>query len=268
MAVLEIERHGHVTVLTLNRPESRNALSPELAGRLAQAWDAIKADPDVRVAVLTAAPGPVFCAGFDLALSIPLLTGTREPEDEWDHALAADWNIANRACLRGVDLGKPLIVAANGHAVAGGFELLLAGDLRIVAAGAKLGLSEVKIGLIPGMGGTAHLRHQLPPAIAAEILLTGQNISAERALDDGFVNRVAPADDVLITAMELADTIAANPPLAVQGARDVMRRARDLSSKDALAVETEVLERLKLTEDAVEGPKAFMEKRPPVFKGR
>ena len=268
MAVLEIEHHEHIAVLTLNRPDSRNALSPELAGRLAQAWDDIAANDEIRVAVLTAAPGPVFCAGFDLALSIPLLTGTREPEDEWDHALANDWNIANRACLRGVDLGKPLIVAANGHAVAGGFELLLAGDLRVAADGAKLGLSEVKIGLIPGMGGTAHLRDHLPPAIAAEILLTGQNISSERALADGFVNRVVAANEVLDTAMSLANIIAANPPLAVQGARDVLRQSRNLSASDALAAETEVLERLKLTEDAIEGPRAFMEKRTPVFKGR
>jgi enoyl-CoA hydratase len=268
VSVLSIEKDNHVTIVTLNRPQARNALSPELLGRLIQTWDAIKLDESVRAVVLTGAPGSTFCAGFDLALSITILNGTRKPENEWDEALANDWTIAHKAMLRGFDLGKPLIVAANGHAIAGGMELLLAGDLRVAASGAKLGLSEVKLGLIPGMGGTATIRDKMGPALAAEILLTSNNISAETAFGGGLLNRVVAADEVLPSAIELANAVAANPPLAVRAARDVLRQSRDLTEREALALEAQYLVDLAKTEDAIEGPRAFLEKRPPVFTGR
>jgi enoyl-CoA hydratase len=268
VSVLDIEKRDHVTVVTLNRPDARNALSPELLGRLAVAWDDIKSDDAVRAVVLTGALGSTFCAGFDLALSITLLNKTRQPENEWDEALANDWTLAHKATLRGYDLERPLIVAANGHAIAGGMELLLAGDLRVVASGAKLGLSEVKLGLIPGMGGTATIRDKMSPALAAEVLLTSNPISAETALAGGLLNRVVPADAVLNTALELAYAVAANPPLAVRAARHVLRKSRDLSEDQSLALEAKLLEDLAQTEDAIEGPRAFLEKRPPVFKGR
>ena len=178
MSVLLQEIVDSVAVVTLNRPAARNALSPELVVRLAQLWDDIKADDSIRAVVLTGAAGTTFCAGFDLARTIPLLTGTRAPEDEWDEALAADRSMMAKATLRDFDIATPLIVAANGHAIAGGMELLRAGDLRVVAAGAKLGLSEVKLGLIPGMGGPATLARHMPTALAAELLLTGDNITA------------------------------------------------------------------------------------------
>ena len=268
MTVLKIVKKNHIAVLTLNRPEARNALSPELLGRLANAWDNIKSDDSIRVAILTGAEGSTFCAGFDLALSITLLNGTRKPENEWDEALANDWTIAHKATLRGFDLERPLIVAANGHAIAGGMELLLAGDLRVAASGAKLGLSEVKLGLIPGMGGTATIVHKMAPALAAEILLTSNPVSAEDAFAAGFLNRVVASIDVLATAMALANAIAANPPLAVKAARHVLRKSRDQTEAASLTLEAELLEALAITEDAIEGPRAFLEKRTPVFKGR
>ncbi|MDP6345053.1 MAG: enoyl-CoA hydratase-related protein [Alphaproteobacteria bacterium] len=268
MSVLQVETKDHIAVVTLNRPEARNALSPELIVRLARAWDDIQGDDEVRVVVLTGAAGSTFCAGFDLARSIPLFTGARQPEDEWDAAVAADGALAGKATLRDFDLGRPLVVAANGHAIAGGMEMLLAGDLRVVATRAKLGLSEVKLGLIPGMGGTAKLSRHLPAAVAAEVLLTGDNMTAEDAQAVGFVNRVVAAEEVLDTAMALATTIAGNAPLAVRAAREVLRKSTDLTQAEALALETEGVGRMMLTEDAVEGPRAFMEKRPPVFKGR
>lgn len=268
MSVLLVERRGHVALVTLNRPEARNALSPELIGRLAQAWDEVREDDDIRAVVLTGAAGSTFCAGFDLALSIPLLTGAREPEDDWDAALVADPTLAPRAMLRGCDLARPLIVAANGHAIAGGMELMLAADLRVMAAGAKLGLSEVRLGLIPGMGGNANLRHHVAPALAAELLLTAANIDAERAASAGLLNRVVPADEVLPAALALAEAIAANAPLAVAAARRVLRASRDLDERAALALEAEEGAALTRTEDAVEGPRAFLEKRAPVFRGR
>jgi enoyl-CoA hydratase len=267
MSVLEMNVSESVAVVTLNRPEARNALSPELIVRLARSWQAIRDDHDIRAVVLTGAPGSTFCAGFDLAKTIPLITRTRGPADEWDEALLSDWTLAGRACLRDYDLRKPLIVAANGHAIAGGMELLRAGDLRVVASKALLGLSEVKIGLITAMGGTATLIRHMPRALAAEMLLTGNAISADRAFAVGFVNRVVEADVVLATATELARTIAANAPLAIAAARDLLRTSFDQTEAEALEDEARLSERLAKTADAIEGPRAFLEKRPPVFKG-
>lgn len=268
MPVVEVERADHVTVVRLNRPQARNAMNPELIVALADTWERLAGDDDVRVVVLTGAPSSTFCAGFDLGSFIPLMTGAREPVDEWDHRIAADPGLAGRATLRDLDLGKPLVVAANGHAIAGGMELLLAADLRVVADGARLGLSEVRLGLIPAMGGTARLARQLPPALASELLLTAAPITAAQALAAGLVNRVVPADEVLATALELAGAIAANAPLAVRAARAVIRAAGDLTESAALDLERRHSDTLARTADAVEGPRAFLEKRPPRFEGR
>ena len=179
------------------------------------------------------------------------------------------FSLGRRRCVTlTLTLNKPVVVAANGHAIAGGMEMLLAGDIRVVAAGARLGLSEVRLGLIPAMGGTARLGRQLPPALASEMLLTGNPISAERALEAGLVNRVVPTEQVVEVAMEYAKTIAENAPLAVQAARQVMRLSSDMSEREALEIERSRAQELATTEDAVEGPRSFLEKRPPVFKGR
>ena len=266
--VLHVEIADHVALVRLERPEARNALNPELIVRLADCWQALQGDAEVRAVVLTGAAGSTFCAGFDLGRFIPLLTGARQAEDDWDRRIVADGGLAGRATLRDFDLERPLIVAANGHAIAGGMELLLAGDLRLVAQGARLGLSEVRLGLIPAMGGTARLARLMPPALAAEMLLTGAPIGAERAFEAGFVNRLEAPERLLEAALELAREIAGNAPLAVQAARRVMRRSADLSQAEALALEAEQSQMLAATEDAVEGPKAFLEKRSPVFQGR
>ena len=268
MDVVAFERRGPIAIVTLNRPAARNAMNPELIVRLARLWDELAADSEVWVVVLTGAPNSTFCAGFDLASFIPLMTRSREPVDEWDHIVAADLGLAGRATLRDLDLGKPLVVAANGHAIAGGMELLLSADLRVVASGAKLGLSEVALGLIPAMGGTARLARHLPPPLAAELLLTGRTITAEQALAWNLVNRVAPADEVLDTALELASAIAGNAPLAVRAARRVLRAAPDLTDAAALQLESHLAAELAATDDAKEGPTAFVEKRSPVFRGR
>jgi enoyl-CoA hydratase len=268
MSVLGMNVSDTIAVVTLNRPEARNALSPELIVRLARSWQTIRDDADIRAVVLTGAPGSTFCAGFDLAKTIPLFTGVRSPADEWDEALLSDRTVTAKACLRDYDLKKPLIIAANGHAVAGGMELLLAGDLRVVANKAVLGLSEVKLGLIPAMGGTATLIRHMPRALAAEMLLMGNVITADRALAAGFVNRVVEAEVVLATATEIARTIGANAPLAIAAARDLLRTSFDQTEAEALDYETNLAARLVKTEDAVEGPRAFLEKRSPVFKGR
>lgn len=257
----------HVATVTLARPEARNALDPQMIVELAGVWATIIDDPNVRAVVVTG-EGMVFCAGFDLATTIPIMTGTRQPENEYDEAVASDPGLSGRATLRDLDIGRPLIAAVQGHAIAGGFELMLAAELRVVASGVRLGLSEVKLGLIPAMGGTARLPRQIPPAYAAELLLTGDPVPAERAQVMGLVNEVIPVDDVLGRAHALAATIAANAPLAVGAAREVIRVGADLSQEEALALEAEQAAMLARTADAVEGPRAFVEKRTPQFEGR
>ena len=268
MDAVEVEVTGHIARVRLQRPEARNAMNPEMIVRLAEVWEQLRDDDDVWVCVLTGAAGSTFCAGFDLAAFIPIMTGAKAPVDEWDHRVAGDPGLAGRATLRDLDLGKPLVVAANGHAIAGGMELLLAADVRVLAEGARLGLSEVKLGLIPAMGGTARLARQLPPALAAELLLTGAPISAAQALAAGLVNRVVPAEQVLDVSMELATTMAGNAPLAVRAAREVLRASVDLTEAEALDLERARSDELARTADAVEGPRAFLEKRPPRFEGR
>ncbi len=268
MGVLEYQLDGHVGLLTLNRPEARNSLNPELIVGLAETWERVKEDPVVRVVVLTGADGSTFCSGFDLGTTIPLITGSREPQNQFEEAIAADREILRRATLVGHDIGKPIVAAVNGHAIAGGMELLLACDLRVVAQGVKLGLSEVALGLIPGMGGTALLRRHLPGALAMEMLLCAKPIISDDLANSGLFNRLVPVSETLPTALEIAQTIASNAPLAVQSARQVVRKSSDLEESEALLLETEIGEVLAKTEDAVEGPLAFMEKRSAKFHGR
>ena len=268
MSVLNYEVNNHVAVVTLNRPEARNSLNPELIVALAEVWEQIKEDQQVSVAVITGAGESTFCSGFDLGTTIPVITGARDPQNQVEELIASDRELLRRATLAGYDIEKPLIAAVNGHAIAGGMELLLSCDLRVVGQGLKLGLSEVALGLIPGMGGTALLRRHLPGALAMEMLLCAQPIISDELADSGLFNRLVPAADVLTEALQLAHTIASNAPLAVQAARRVVRQSVDLGEPEALVLESEAGAVLGQTDDAKEGPLAFMEKRTPKFEGR
>ncbi len=268
MAVVEFEQQGHVATVTINRPEARNAVSPEVLVRLADAWRTVEEDDGIRVAVITGAGDTAFSAGADLKLLIPLMTGARQPADEFDEAVAADPTIGQRALLRDHDPGKPIIAAVNGFAIAGGFELMIACDLRVAADGSRLGLQEAKWGLFPLGGSTVRLPHQIPRAVAMEMLLTGDLIDAARARELGLVNRVVPQKDVLSVARHYAQTIAENGPLAVQAIRASVKRTSGRPEAEALGIETEVGWPVFETEDAIEGPRAFAEKRRPEFKGR
>jgi len=268
MAVLEYQLEDHVGLVTLNRPDARNSLNPELIVGLAEVWENIKTDSEVRAVVLTGADNSTFCSGFDLGTTIPLITGSREPQNEFEQAIFDDRELLRHATLVGHDIGKPLIAAVNGHAIAGGMELLLACDLRVVAQGVKLGLSEVALGLVPSMGGTALLRRHLPGALAMEMLLGAKPIVSDALANSGLFNRLVPASEALPIAVEIAQIIASNAPLAVQAARQIVRKSEDLDEAEALLLETQIGETLARTEDAVEGPLAFMEKRPPKFQGR
>ena len=257
-----------VALVTLNRPAKMNALNPEMIVRLARCWDTIQADPSVRVAILAAVGERTFCAGADLGRLTPLLMRARAAEDEWDEAMLAEPKILNRAMLRRMDFTTPVILAARGTVVAGGMELALACDLRVVADSTTLGLAEVKRGLIPAAGGIARASRQLGWAAAAEILLVGDQISAAEALRIGLVNRVVPTDQVLATAKELAAKMARNSPLAMRKAKEAMIGASGRPLEEAFGVEDQCIKVVLRSEDAREGSRAFMEKRKPNFTGK
>ena len=265
MAVVEFELEGHVAVVRLNRPEARNAISPEVAVRLAEAWQEVKDNDAVRVAILTGT-GSSFCAGADLGQLIPLVSGARKPENEWDERLLADPATGGRALLRNFDPEKPVIAAINGHAIAGGMEIVQGTDIRVSAPGAKFGVQEVKWAIFPAGGSTVRLPRQLPFAKAMELMLTGDLVTANEALSLGFLNYVA--DDPMAKAREIAGKIAANGPLAVRAIRRSARACLGLPERDGLKLEHEISGPVFLTEDAREGPRAFMEKRAPQYHGR
>ena len=265
MAVVEFELDGHVAVVTLNRPEARNAISPEVGVRLAEAWQEVKDNDAVRVAVLTGT-GSSFCAGADLGQLIPLISGARKPENEWDERVLAEPGITARGLLRNFDPEKPVIAAINGHAIAGGMEMVQGTDIRISAPEAKFGVQEVKWAIFPAGGSTVRLPAQLPFAKAMELMLTGDLVTADEALSLGFLNYVT--DDPMAKAMEIAGKIAANGPLAVRAIRRSARACLGLPEREGLQLESEISGPVFLTEDAREGPRAFMEKRKPQYHGR
>lgn len=265
MAVVEYETQGHIAVITLNRPDARNAINPEVAARLADAWLEVRTNDEVRVAILTG-KGSAFCAGADLGQLIPMISGTRQPENEWDERVAEDPGIVSRALLRNFDPETPVIAAINGHGIAGGMEILQGTDIRVSVPEARFGVQEVKWAIFPAGGSTVRLPVQLPYAKAMELLLTGDLITAEEALELGFLNYVT--DDPMAKAMQIADKIAANGPLAVRAIRHSVKQCLGKPESEALRLENEISAPIFQTEDAREGPKAFMEKRQPLYKGR
>jgi len=263
---LLIEQRGAVTVLTLNRPHVHNAMNPELVCRLADAWKSFAADDNARVAVIAGA-GDSFCSGGDLAKTLPLLSGAREPEDDWDRRIVDDRQVAVAATLKTFDPGKPIVAAVTGHCLAGGMELMLGTHLRISSNDASFGLPEARHGLIPFGGSTVRLPRQFPQVHALEMLLTGASIEAAKAFEFGLLNRVAAKTDVLPMALELAERIARNSPVSI---REIMRSVtgtNGLPLDQAFALETECMDRVLSSNDAKEGPAAFMEKRQPRFTG-
>jgi enoyl-CoA hydratase len=265
--VVVFEKRDHVALVTLNRPETRNAFDPEVLVRLDDAWATVRDDDEIRVAVITGS-GTAFCAGADLGRLIPLFSGAREPEDDWDQRLVADPAIGGRGLLRDGDVVKPVVAAINGFAIAGGMELLMGCDVRVAAEEAQFGMQEAKWAIFPAGGSTVRLPNQIPYAKAMELLLTGDMIGADEALALGFLNYVVPADQVLPKAMEIAEKIAENGPVAVRAIRKAIRANIGMPEVEALKQEAEIGMPVFGTEDAREGPRAFMEKRKPVYKGR
>lgn len=265
---IEIETHGPVRLIRLNAPQRRNALTPEMLCRLADAFIAFGDDETARVAVITGTGEQAFCAGGDLARSLPLLTGDRAPEDAWDHRLLNDPLVTAASTLRGFPLDKPVIAAINGTCLAAGFELMLGTDLRIASDQALFGLPEVQRALLPFAGSMARLPRQVPQAIALRMMLSGEPITAQEAWRIGLVNELCPPAEVLPTAMALAQRIAANGPVAVRAVKRTVTAASGQPLADAYRLEDDAKREVLASADAREGPRAFIEKRAPRYEGR
>jgi enoyl-CoA hydratase len=268
MPAVLFEKRDHIAFITFNRPEVHNAYNPETLVRLAEAWQEVARDDQIRAAIVTGAGKVAFSAGADLGRLIPLFTRARQPEDEWDEKLLANRRLGDTAILRGFDLDKPIIAAINGFCIAGGMELIQACDLRVASETASFGLQEVKWAIIPAAGSLARLPRQIPYCKAMEILLTGNRIDAAEAWRIGLVNYVVPPQDVMPRALELAETIAANGPLAVRAIKQAVRRCSGRPLDEAFKIENECARPVMQSEDAKEGPRAFMQKRKPAYHGR
>jgi enoyl-CoA hydratase len=248
-----VERRGFVQVITINRPEAKNALNKAVAEGVAAAVDELDSSDDLRVGVLTGAGG-TFSAGMDLK---GFLAGESPSID--GRGLCGITQTPPR---------KPLIGAVEGWALAGGFELLLACDLVVAGEGAKFGVPEVKRSLVAGAGAAILLTERMPYVLALELLLTGDPITAERAAQVGLINRLVPTGTAVDAAVELAGAIADNGPLAVAATKQVARSSRDWTSNESWQKQAELITPVFTSEDAREGATAFAEKRKPVWKGR
>jgi enoyl-CoA hydratase len=259
--------HPHVALVTLDRPERANALDPAMLGALAAAWREIAADDAVRCAVVTGAGSRAFCAGMDMTTTIPasqrLARGERLAPAEFEGLRSV-----GTALLAGFDLGKPLVAAVNGHARAGGLDLLLAAELRYAVPEASFALEEVALGLYPTGNATVLLPRQIGWVHAHELLLTARPIDAERARAIGLVNELVAAGALLERALACAGAIAANAPLAVRATRAGVRELLGLPLAAAYQRQEELGRPLRSTEDAREAQRAFAERRRPVFRGR
>ena len=255
-AVLFELAEPHIALVTINRPEARNAVNGAVAAGLEAAVERVEADPELWAVVLTGAGPHAFCAGADLKAVSAGQSASLATEKGGFGGLTR----AKRT--------KLWIAAAQGHALAGGLEILLACDLAIAAEGATFGLPEVKRSLVAAAGGVFRLPRALPKAIALHMIATGDPISAATALQHGLVNAVVPAAEVLETARALARRITANAPIAVRESLAIARQAMELDEETLWRLSRAASDRMKLTEDFQEGPRAFVEKRAPRWTGR
>jgi crotonobetainyl-CoA hydratase len=260
--VVLTERRGHVVLLTLNRPEVRNAVNLELSIALGDALERADEDRDVWAVIVTGAGDKAFCAGADLKAV------SRGEQRYPDDPVRAGWGFAGYVSHH---ISKPTIAAVNGFALGGGTEISLASDLVVAADTASFGLPEVKRGILAGAGGVFRLPGQLPKKVAMEMILTGEPITAQRALELGLVNRVVAQDELLEAAYDLADRVCANAPLSVQASKRIANgivgghvHAEDESWRLSNAERTELMK----SADSAEGPRAFVEKRAPRWQAR
>lgn len=247
------EKKGHIAIMTINRPEAMNAFTAEMLAAMDACFADYQKDDDLWVAILTGTGDKSFCSGMDLAEAIPLLNAGEELGYE-DHTKRPF-----------SDVFKPIITAVNGFCIAGGMEFMQGTDIRIAAEHAVFGLGEVRFGLIPTGGTHVRLPRQIPWAVAMELLLVGDNLSAERAYDIGLINKIVPKEELMDAAMKVAEKICKNGPLAVRTAKEIAVRQANL--EPGFVLEKALGARVFGSHDADEGPKAFMAKRKPNFKG-
>ncbi len=266
MSAVLVEKNGHILTVSINRPEKRNAVNCEVMCRLVDAWKQLDEDDDLRVAILTGV-GPTFCAGMDLSVIPKLSTGVTDG-DEYMERVLADPDIMMQCWLKTYRPTKPVIAAVEGFALAGGTEILQGTDIRVAADNATFAVKEVQRGLFPMAGSTVRLPLQISYTVAVELLLTGESFDAQRAYDLGFIGHIVPEGQALNKATEIAQRIADNGPVAVKAILNSIRSTYGLREEDAFAIEGPIGQAVFSSEDAMEGPLAFMEKRKPVFKGR
>jgi crotonobetainyl-CoA hydratase len=253
MSAVIYSREGRIAIFTLNRPEVLNAINADLGRELSEALRDFRDDPELWVGIITGAGDRAFSAGADIRGFRP---GPREVREDTGERVRAD------------QIWKPVIAAIHGYCLGGGLEMAMTCDIRIAADNARFGLPEIKVGVIPAGGGTARLPRFIPRAKAAEILLMGQHIDAQEAYRIGLVNIVVPRDQLMTTAKQWANIICENGPLQTRAVKEAMLRGLEMSLDDSLKLGREIADRIRGTEDFIEGTKAFREKRKPNWKGK
>ena len=260
MAIL-YEKRGRIAYITINRPEARNAVDPETLQKLSDAWIDFRDDDNLWIGVLTGAGNQSFSAGADLKTLIPRLTGAIPGGGE---AIQGGFG----GITRGFECWKPMIAAINGHCFAGGFEMMLACDLRIASENAVFGLTEVSWGIIPAAGGTQRLPRSIPLAKAMELILTARRISAQEACELGLINKVVPQAELMEEVERWIATLLERGPLALRAAKQAILQGLNMTLDEGMQLEQRLMAGLLKTEDAREGPLAFAQKRKPEFKAR
>ncbi len=267
---IHFEKHGRTAVITIDRLERRNSLDLEHFGHLANAWLRFRDDDDLWVAIITGKKD-VFCVGADLKSFVPMVTDSIDALASGEMTLGGEGfpdNAPLIAVLRDFPLNKPVIAAVNGLCAAGGMEMLNSIDIRVASSDARFCVAEAKRGLFPGGGTTVHLPRSIAYCHAMEMLLTADFIDANRAYEFGIVNRVVPRENLLEAAFEYANKILKNGPCAIRAIKEAVQAGLRMPLDEALNAELGYAARVFSTEDAIEGPRAFAEKREPVWKGR
>ncbi len=265
MAV-EFEKQGHIALVGLNIPESKNALGPEELHDLYNIWEECGADHEIRSVVFYSKLADIFCSGMNLKTAIPILTGVRQPETEAERWALQDPQAFGKAMLKFKELDRPVIAAINGYCLTGGFEMVMGCELRVASEDAVFQMRETTLGIMPIGGSNVFLPAQVGQARAMEILLTGNNFTAQTLYEWGFLNRVVARDMLMDTAMEFAERIAGNGPKSVRGMVRCARAVQGIPFDDAMKKELEIGAPIFSSDDAREGVKAQREKRKPDFK--
>ncbi|OPY79388.1 MAG: 2,3-dehydroadipyl-CoA hydratase [Syntrophorhabdus sp. PtaU1.Bin058] len=255
--MIEYTRDGRIAIFRINRPEAMGAITVEGMRQLNNALINFRDDDELWVGIITGTGNEVFCAGMDVKEFLPFIGDTKHMK----------WRRQD-GVIRGMDLWKPMIAACNGLTLGGGLEISLACDIMIASENAVFGLPEVKVGVVPGGGGTTRLPRTIPRRLAAEMLFTGKTIKAQEAYRIGLVNKVVPSDQLMEEAKKMAQAICEAAPLAVRYVKELMVRGEGMAIEEALRLEDDIESTLMATKDFSEGITAFAEKRRPNFEGR